>query len=103
MSTCTSTTTFDVGDLVKLTAAFTNSAGAASDPAGLTFKVKNPNGNVTTYVYGTDSEVVKASVGNYYVEISATLAGTWHYRFAGTGNGQAADEGSFSIETSEFS
>lgn len=102
MSTCTSTTTFDVGDLVKLTAAFTNSAGAPSDPAGLSFKVKDPNGNVTTYVYGIDSQVVRASAGNYYVEVSATLAGTWYYRFAGTGNGQAADEGSFSVEASVF-
>lgn len=93
---------YDKGDLVRCSASFTTSAGAAVDPTVITFKFKTPGGTTTTYTYGVDAELVKDSVGNYHVDVSATASGTWFYRFEGTGDAQAADEASILIEKSEF-
>lgn len=93
---------YDLGDLVRVTAAFTNTAGTAIDPAAVFFQAKDPNGTLTEYTYGTDVELVRDSLGNYHADVAAAAAGTWHYRFYSTGSGQAAETGSFTVERSEF-
>lgn len=98
--------TYDLGDLVRCDTSdtpFTNTAGTVIDPAAVFFKVKDPNGTVTTYTYGVDAALVKSAVGTYYVDVNANVAGTWYYRFYSTGSGQAADENSFTVATSQFS
>lgn len=92
--------TYDQGDLVKVSGSFTNEAGAAIDPSVVNFTYKDPAGTTTTLVYGTDAAVVKSSTGNYYVNLSATLPGTWVWRWHSTGTGQAADTGQFYVEPS---
>jgi len=89
-----------LGALVRCSAAFTTAGGTAQDPGTVTFKVKAPDGTVTTYVHGTDAELVKDSTGNYHVDVSAAAAGAWHFRFAGTVSGQAAAEGLFRVDSS---
>lgn len=87
---------YDAGDLVRVSGAFKDSAGTAIDPSVVKFKFKRPDtGAVTTYTYGTDSQLVKDSVGNYHVDVSADAAGAWRYRFYSTGTGQAAEQGQF--------
>ena len=90
-------TVYDQGALVRVTAAFTNSADAAIDPDVVNLSFKNPAGTVVTYVYVTDAELVKDSTGNYHVDIDAATAGTWYYRWWSTGAGQAARERAFDI------
>ncbi len=95
--------TYDKGDLVQLTAAFTDKAGAAFDPSTVTFKLKDPTGEVTTYVYGTDAELVKDETGKYHVDVAADLSGDYHYRFQGSGLiGKSAAENTFRIRASLF-
>jgi hypothetical protein len=94
--------TYDIGDLVRVTGVFTNSAGTEIDPSVVTFKVKDPANVTTTYIYGTDVELVKDSTGNYYVDIDVDDDGSWYYRFESTGTGQAAAEGRFVVNTSYF-
>ncbi len=90
---------YPIGDLVRCSGAFTNAAGAAADPSVVRFKFKRPDtGVIVTYVYGTDSQLVKDSVGNYHVDVSGDAAGEWPYRFEATGTGQAAQDGSFFID-----
>jgi len=89
--------TYDLGDLVRCSGAFTNSSGTAIDPTSVYFAYKNPAGTLTTLEYGVDGALVKDSTGNYHVDVSAASAGTWFYRFYSTGTGQAADEGSFYV------
>lgn len=89
------------GSLVRLSAAFAVSA-AATDPSTITFKVKVPAGTVTTYVYGTDVQVVKDSTGNYHVDWAATAEGIHAWRFEGTGTCQAAAEQQFTVSDSRF-
>jgi len=93
---------YDVGDVVRCTGTFTTAAGVATDPTAVNFKVRTPAGTVTTYVYGTDAELVKASTGVYTVDVPLTTTGTWAYRFYSTGTGQAAAEATFWVEQSAF-
>jgi hypothetical protein len=97
-----SITTYDKGDSVRCRGSFKNSSNAAIDPTTVSFKYKDPSGNVATLVYGTDVALVKDSTGNYHVDVDADESGTWYYRFESTGTGQAADEESFIVDESQF-
>ncbi len=92
---------YDVGDLVRCTATFATS-GTNVDPSAVTFKKKTPSGTTTTLTYGTDAALVKSAVGIYYVDVSATEAGDWSYRFASTGTGQGAGESQFRVRPTLF-
>lgn len=95
--------TYDIGDLVRVSGAFTNNAGAAMDPTIVTVKIKHEADDASTYVYGTNPEVIKDSVGNYHVDVNANAKGTWFYRWAGSGTvGQSAGEGLFVVKESHF-
>lgn len=94
---------YDKGDKIEVTASFSSRiSGAPVDPATVTCKVKNPAGTITTYVYGTDPEVVRDSQGNFHCKIDANSAGTWYYRFSSTGDYQAAAEGEFVVKAGQF-
>jgi hypothetical protein len=94
--------TYDEGDLVRVTGTFTNAAGTAVDPAAVTAYCRNPSRVVTTFVYGTDVEVVRSATGVYYMDINANEPGLWRYGFRSTGSGQGADEHRFYVEGSSF-
>lgn len=91
------TNTYDVGDLVRVSAVFANSAGTAIDPTVVTLQVKVPAGTTTTYTYLTDVALVKDSPGHYHVDVNVTASGEWWYRWASTGTGQAAEESAFTV------
>ena len=93
---------YQLGDLVRATGTFTTAAGAALDPSVVKCSVITPLAVTTTYTYGTDAALVKDSAGIYHVDVNAASVGTWHYRWFSTGTGQAADEGWFVVEESEF-
>jgi len=88
---------------LRLTASFTDSDGDPVDPDTVTFKTCSPSGNKAAYVFGTDSEVQKASVGNYTADIVPDKAGRWHFRWETTGTGKAVKlEGDFVVKKSAF-
>lgn len=93
---------YDVGDLVRVAGVFTDADGVAIDPATVAFKLKKPDRSITTYLYGIDLQLVKDSTGNYRVDISADVKGTYKYRWYSTGNGQAAGESQFEVIKSNF-
>lgn len=72
------------------------------DPASVTFKVRAPNGTTTTYVYGTDAQLVKESVGHYRADVNADQAGQWTFRFESGGTYQDADEATFTVLAGAF-
>lgn len=88
--------TYDIGDVVRMTAAFTQDA-VALDPSGVSFVVKRPDGVKQTFVYGTDVEVVKTATGAYRMDYAAVVAGMHWYRVIGTGTGAAAAEDRFLV------
>ena len=76
--------------------------GVLTDPATVTFKMRVPAGTITTYVYGTDSQLVREAAGVYYVDYTITNEGTHSYRFVGTGAVTAANEVQFQALGSAF-
>jgi hypothetical protein len=86
---------YDIADIVTLSGAFTNSGGVATDPTTITFDLTEPDAVTTSYVYGTDSELVKDSTGNYHVAWPITKSGLHAWRMAGTGAVETAQEGVF--------
>lgn len=93
------TNTYDIGDMVKLQSTFTVS-DVATDPTTITFTLREPNNTVTTYVYGTDSQLVKSGTGIYYVNWTVRMSGKHRWRMVGTGACVAAAEGTIDARES---
>ena len=93
---------YDIGDQVRLSGTFQDSALAYIDPVGVIFKVRQPNRTLTDYVYGVDQAVVKDSVGHYHFDLSLTESGYWAYRWEGTDSPQVAVENVLSVRMSRF-
>lgn len=94
---------YEVGDLVRITANFTNEAGAAADPTTVTLLVKLRyviGSTATTYTY--PANIIKDSTGNYHLDFQPTTEGIWDYRWVGTGSVTAAGENAFNVPDSQF-
>lgn len=92
---------FQVGDKVRLSAAFTDISEAAQDPGGILCRVREPDSTVTTYTYGTDAALVKDSTGNYHVDFLTSQSGRHRYGFYGITSGQAVAESEFRVQPSK--
>lgn len=77
-------------------------SGAYVDPTTVTFYTIDPNGTVTTYVYGVDPEVIKDSVGHYHADVTLDVSGDWYYRWEGTGTYIGACENRMCARESKF-
>jgi len=93
---------YDYGDLVRVSAVFSNIAGAAQDPDVVFLQVLNPAGVTTEYEYLVDVGVVRDLQGHYHYNVDANAPGVWWYRWYSTGAGQAADEYRFKVRPSRF-
>jgi len=80
------------GQTYKFPATFRNAANVLTDPTTVTFRIRDPAGTETAYVYGVGTDVVRASVGSFYVIRQLTTAGEWRCRAEGTGTVAAVDE-----------
>jgi hypothetical protein len=94
--------TYTIGQVVRLRANFQNATPTDVDPGTIQLKVKDPLGSVSTYVYGTDAEVIKDSAGNYHCDVEPAAQGVWKYRWEGLNSNKAAKENSFAVEESSF-
>lgn len=94
-----STTSYNIGDLVRIYAVFSNSVGTAIDPSVVKFQyLAAAIGVATTYTYGVDAALVKAATGSYYVNIDTNeSAGGFSWRFYSTGTGQGATMDTFYV------
>jgi len=92
-----------VNTTIRLSVTFTDDDYTDIDPTTVTIKIMSPIGGLTTYVYGTDDEMVKTSTGDYHVDYVPNRAGRWSYRWESTGSGTAvAVEGDFVVQDSVF-
>lgn len=91
-----------VGKVVRMSVAITRTdTGAAADPTTPTFKIKEPDGTVTTYEYPTNAQLVKDSTGNYHVDWTTDQIGKHYYRFSGSGTtAPGAEESVFEVTAS---
>lgn len=95
-------TVYDKGDVLRVTATYTNAAAAAVDPAVVKFSFKDPAGFVTTYTYLTDAQLVRSAAGIYYVDVRFTLPGSWFVRHWSTGTGEASSETEYYVKQGAF-
>jgi hypothetical protein len=64
----------------------------------VTWKLQDPEGTITTYVFGVDPEVTNPSVGVYLLITPAcNIPGDWLYEIIGTGAVIATGQGDFTI------
>ena len=85
---------YDIGDLVRLSATFTSTAGALADPTKVTFVVNDPSGNSSTTT-SASTGVVHPSTGLYTLDVDVDEAGVWQYRVNSTGVVTTAGEAYF--------
>lgn len=90
-------TSYDIGDVVRLSATFADMDGVATDPDTVTIQYRIYGQASTSLVYGTDAEVIKDGVGMYHTDVVLTSRGSYWYRWESTGAAQAAEQSSFSV------
>jgi hypothetical protein len=92
------------GALVRCSSApgFKNFADVATDPTTVRFRFVKPDGTVTTWVFGTDVQVVRDSAGLFHADVPADQPGKWFYRWEGTGAVVAAFEHEFRVIASVY-
>jgi hypothetical protein len=90
------TNIYDRGDVVRLSANFTDMSDNAADPDSVTLRVKQPDATVTVYVY-PGGDIVKDGTGQYHYDLPIADSGDWYYRYEGTGAVQAAAENLFHV------
>lgn len=74
------TTTYPaVGNVARLSGAFTDENGDPADPTTVTVQILTP-GNIET----TETPI-RDGAGLYHYDVTLTTPGTWQYRFIGTG------------------
>lgn len=87
--------TINTGDVVRISASFTNPGGTLADPTSISLFIR-ANDDEDTFVMGA-SDMVNDSVGLYHYDY-AVPSGSMvkvEYRWAGTGAVTAAEEGMF--------
>jgi len=88
---------------VRIAANFQDEERIDIDPDTVKLRILSPSGVETTYVYGTDDALVKASTGDYYVDFKPAQSGRWSFRWETTGtNKETAPEGEFVVQRSPF-
>lgn len=93
---------YDIGDQVRLSVAFSDDEGAAVDPTVVTLTYAGPGGSEIELTYDGENALTRDGPGSYYVDIVPQTAGTWRYRWAGSGAVTAATEGQFEVRRSFF-
>lgn len=89
-------TTYTYNTTIRITGTFAVS-DVATDPTTVTLKTKSPSGAVSTYTYAL-SQVTKSATGVYYKDVQLTEAGTWQYRWSGTGAVASEDWSTLEVE-----
>lgn len=70
------------GETVKFSTIVSNLETALVDPAGgIKFLIKSPAGITSTYIYGTNIELTKDSVGKYSINLILSTVGVYKYRW----------------------
>lgn len=76
--------------------------GSLLDPTTVKVVIKNPLSVETTLNYGTDAELIRQSLGVYYVDVTLDTPGEWGVRFEGHGAVEAVAETSAYVKHSRF-
>lgn len=85
--------TINLGGEVRITGEVTNTVSTLNiDPDVVSGWTRDPDGNVTEYTYGTDSEMARLALGEYQLTFLPDEAGMWYAGIYSTGEGAAATD-----------
>ncbi len=91
--------TYTKGSQVRVRFYFRDENNDPQDPGSVFFTYRREEDDPVSYEYGVGTDIVRASVGSYYVLIAADIVGLYRTRGYSTGPGKAADEDSFRVTT----
>ena len=89
---------YEQDSLLRFRATFRNNDAELADPTTITLRHTEPGVAAVNYVYGTDAEVVRESLGIFHVDYVADIVGEHKWRWLGTGAVQIAIKGGFIID-----
>src|SRR5688500_3192531 len=89
--------TYDVGDVVRVTGVFTSTAGTPINPTKVTFAIESSTGISSRT--STMISVINPSVGTFYTDIYASVRGVWEYRITSTGTLRTSTQRYFTVRT----
>lgn len=102
--------TYLEANLVRVSVTFRDANGVAADPDAVTGRFRRTTdagvvGALTTFVNGTDAELVKDATGQYHIDISLVGGGRYRYSFTGDPAGgtlEAHGEAHFDVRESDL-
>jgi len=87
------------GQVLRVSVEFRDNAGDLADPTTIDFSWKVDFEDSDSYEYGTDPELVRDSLGLYYVDLTLSISGTYVYQYIAGGLIENAIEDSFLVIT----
>jgi hypothetical protein len=92
---------YDLGDVARISVTF-EQGGSPVDPSTLSFEVMTPTEAMVLIEWAGSpgspaDEIVHDGTGEYHIDLSLDVAGTYTYRWLTTGTAQAAIYGSFRV------
>lgn len=88
---------YDSGDLVHISAVFTDTANVTGDPTTVQLYWRNPNGSSGSAQYGTGTAIVRQSTGVYYLDSALGAPGTLWISWRSTGTLVGVEESYLTI------
>jgi hypothetical protein len=82
---------YDIGDLARLSVAFTDTAGNSADPSSVSLTIQAPDNTQST------PAPVHDGTGVWHYDLPITQSGVWFYRYTGTGLVTAVEEGYITV------
>lgn len=86
---------YTIGNYVRMSVEFRDSAGAYVDPTAVEFRVRAPSSTAVSVIAGTRSEM-----GKYFADVLVDRSGAWVFRAVASGAVVAAVEQSFDVAPS---
>jgi hypothetical protein len=87
-------TTYEVGDLVRITGTWTDADDVVTDPNTVLAQHTDPSGNEVSLT--TTTGITKDSTGVYYFDLDLDEEGHWPYRFYAQASGDSSAQGAAS-------
>jgi hypothetical protein len=91
---------YQPGDTIRLATLFEVDE-VATDPTVVALDVRTPAGTTTSYAYNP-GDIVRDSAGTYHLDLVASSAGIYAWKWTGTGTAAGIDEGTFTVEDTLF-
>ena len=93
---------YDIGDIVRTTGKFSTATTTSEykDPTTVNYHLETPDGGVTSFDVSppsTSATIIRASTGEFYVDVTTTSAGRYEFRWTSTGTLTGSEESGFLV------